>query len=212
MDITWFGHSCFRIKGKDVVIVTDPCSPDTGYMLPKMQADMVTISHPHPGHAYLEAMQEGYKAIKGPGEYEIKDAYVTGIPSYHDAEQGTKSGKNTIYIFEIEGVTLCHLGDLGHTLSPEITGELGNINVLFIPIGGGATIAANVAADLVRNINPGFVVPMTYKTAAEKSELDFPEKFLKELGIKELEVQPKLVVTRTNIPAVTQTVLLDYPH
>jgi L-ascorbate metabolism protein UlaG (beta-lactamase superfamily) len=112
----------------------------------------------------------------------------------------------------MEGVTLCHLGDLGHTLTPEVTGELGNINVLFVPVGGNPTIAASAAADLVRNLNPGYVVPMNYKTAAEKNEIDFPEKFLKELGIKELPVQPKLVVTRTSIPAVTQIVLLDYPH
>jgi len=212
MEITWFGHSCFRIKGKDIVILTDPCSPETGYTLVKTQADMVTISHAHPGHAYLEAVQEGYKVIKGPGEYEIKDTYVTGIPSYHDAEQGKKNGKNTVYVFEIEGVTLCHLGDLGHPLSPEFTGELGNINVLFLPVGGNSTIAVTAATDLVRNLNPGYVVPMHYKTASEKAELDFPEKFLKELGIKELVPQPKLVVTRTSIPASTQVVLLDYPH
>lgn len=212
MDITWLGHSCFRIKGKEVVVVTDPCSPDTGYTLSKVQADLVTISHDHPGHAYLEGIQEGYKAIKGPGEYEVKDVYVTGMPSYHDAEKGKTSGKNTIYIIEMEGVTLCHLGDLGHTLSPEVIGEIGNINVLFIPVGGSPTISASAAADLVRNLNPGYAVPMCYKTAVEKNEIDFPEKFLKELGLKDLAVQPKLVVTRTNIPASTQVVLLDYPH
>jgi L-ascorbate metabolism protein UlaG (beta-lactamase superfamily) len=212
MDITWLGHSCFRIKGKDCVVLTDPCSPETGYTMAKVQADMVTISHAHPGHSYLDALQEGYKAIKGPGEYEIKDTYVTGIAAYHDAEQGKKNGKNTVYVIEIEGVTLCHLGDLGHPLSPEFTGELGNINVLFLPVGGHSTIAAPVAADLVRNLNPGYVVPMHYKTGNEKGDLDFPEKFLKELGIKELAVQPKLTVTRTNIPASTQVVLLDFPH
>jgi L-ascorbate metabolism protein UlaG (beta-lactamase superfamily) len=212
MEITWLGHACFRIKGKEVVVVTDPCSPDTGYTMAKTQADMVTISHAHPHHSYLEAIQEGYKVIKGPGEYEIKDVYVTGIPSYHDVEQGKKKGKNTIFVIEIEGVTLCHLGDLGHALSPEMIGELGSINVLFIPVGGINTIAGSVAADLVRNLNPGYVVPMHYKTGAETAELEFPERFLKELGIKDLAVQPKLVVTRTSIPAVTQVVMLDYPH
>ena len=208
MEITWFGHSCFRIKGKEALIVTDPCSPDTGYVLPKMQTDLVTISHDHPGHNYLATLQDGYKLIKGPGEYEIKDIYITGIATSHGSEQS----KNTVYIIEFEGVTLCHLGDLGQPLSPEVSGELGNINVLFVPVGGGTTLSASAAADLVRNLNPGFVVPMNYKTATETAEVDFPEKFLKELGIKELPMQPKLVVTRTNLSATMHVVLLDYAH
>lgn len=212
MEITWFGHSCFRIKGKEVIVLTDPCPLSTGYSLGKVQADIITVSHAHPGHAYLETLQEEARIIKGPGEYEIKDTYVTGTATFHDDAQGKKLGKNTVYVIEMEGVTLCHLGDLGHSLSPEVTGELGNINVLFVPVGGHSTIGASLAADLVRNLNPGFVVPMHYKTADEKGELDFPEKFLKELGHKELATQPKLVVTRTNIPSSTQVALLDYPH
>lgn len=211
MEIIWLGHSCFKIKGKEAVIVTDPCSPDTGYTLPKMQADLVTISHDYPGHNYLEALQDGHRVIKGPGEYEVKDVYVTGIAASQNKGQ-SKSGKNTVYVIEIEGVALCHLGDLEQPLSPEVIGELGNINVLFVPVGGRDTLSASAAADLVRNLNPGFVVPMNYKTAAETAEVDFPEKFLKELGIKELALQPRLVVTRTNMPATTQVVLLDYPH
>jgi L-ascorbate metabolism protein UlaG (beta-lactamase superfamily) len=212
MEITWFGHSCFRIKGKEAVVLMDPCGPSTGYTLGKVQADMVTISHEHTGHAYLDTLQEGYRAIKGPGEYEIKDTYITGIPSFHDDVGGKKLGKNTVYVVEMEGVTLCHLGDLGHSLSPEVIGELGNINVIFVPVGANSTIGAVAAADLVRNLNPGFVVPMHYRTADEKGELELPEKFFKELGYKELTTQPKLVVTRTNIPATTQVVVLDYPH
>jgi len=212
MEITWLGHSCFRIKGKEAVVLTDPCADSTGYSIGKVQADIVTISHAHPGHSFLDTLQEGYRAIKGPGEYEIKDTYITGTPSFHDDDHGKKSGKNTVYVIEMEGVTLCHVGDLGHSLSPEVTGELGNINVLFVPVGGHSTIGASAAADLVRNLNPGFVIPMHYKTADEKAELEFAERFLKELGIKDLATQPKLVVTRTNIPASTQVVLLDYPH
>jgi len=212
MEITWLGHSCFRLKGKEVTVLTDPCPESTGYSMGKAQADMLTISHAHPGHAFLDTLQAGYRAIKGPGEYEIKDTFVTGISSFHDDAQGKKSGKNTIYVIEMEGLVLCHLGDLGHALSPEVTGELGTINVLFVPVGGQSTIGATAAADLVRNLNPGYVIPMHYKTAAEKADLEFPERFLKEMGIKELAAQPKLIVTRTSIPAATQVVLLDYPH
>jgi L-ascorbate metabolism protein UlaG (beta-lactamase superfamily) len=212
MEITWFGHSCFRIKGKEAIVLMDPCGPDSGYSLGKVQADMVTVSNSHPGHSYIETLQEGYRLIKGPGEYEMKDIYITGIPAFHDDEKGKKLGKNTVYVIEMEGITLCHLGDLGHSLTPEVTGEIGNINVLFIPVGGHSTIGGTAAADMVRNLNPGFVVPMHYKTADEKDDLEFPEKFLKELGLKELAVQPKLIVTRTNIPAATQVIMLDYPH
>jgi L-ascorbate metabolism protein UlaG (beta-lactamase superfamily) len=212
MEITWFGHSCFRIKGKEAIVLMDPCGPDSGYSLGKVQADMVTVSNSHPGHSYLETLQEGYRLIKGPGEYEMKDIYITGIPAFHDDEKGKKLGKNTVYVIEMEGITLCHLGDLGHSLTPEVTGEIGNINVLFIPVGGHSTIGGTAAADMVRNLNPGFVVPMHYKTADEKDDLEFPEKFLKELGLKELAAQPKLIVTRTNIPAATQVIMLDYPH
>jgi L-ascorbate metabolism protein UlaG (beta-lactamase superfamily) len=212
MEITWLGHSCFRIKGKEVSLLMDPCAPETGYAIGKVQADIVTLSNMHPGHSYLSESITAGRVIKGPGEYEIKDTYITGIHSFHDDAQGQKLGKNTMYVVEMEGVTLCHLGDLGHSLTPEVSGDLGNINVLFIPVGGHSTINAALAADLVRNLNPGYVIPMHYKTADEKADLDFPEKFLKELGIKELVSQPKLVVTRTNIPATTQVVLLDYPH
>jgi len=212
MEITWFGHSCFRIKGKEAVVLIDPCPDTTGYSLGKIQADIVAISHAHPGHSYIDTLQEGYRAIKGPGEYEIKDTYITGIPTFHDDTGGKKSGKNTVYVIEMEGVTLCHLGDLGHALSPEVTGELGSINVLFVPVGGHSTIGAQAAADLVRNVNPGIAIAMHYKTADEKADLEFPERFLKELGIKELASLPKFAVTRTSIPATTQVVLLDYPH
>lgn len=211
MEINWLGHSCFRIKGKAAVILTDPFSAETGYVPGKVQADIVTVSHAHPGHSDTGFLQGEYHVIQGPGEYEIKDTYITGIATYHDDAEGAKKGKNTVYVIEMEGVTFCHLGDLGQSLSPEITGELGNINVLFIPVGGHSTIGASAAADLLRNLNPGFALPMHYKTAVEKADLDFPEKFLKELGIKELSIQPKLIVTRTNIPSNTQVILLEYP-
>ncbi len=114
MEITWLGHSCFRIKGKEAVIITDPCPPATGYSPGKLQADIVTISHADPGHSAADTVQGAVRVIKGPGEYEIKGTYITGLPTYHDDAKGEKKGKNTIYVIEFEGVTLCHLGDLGH--------------------------------------------------------------------------------------------------
>jgi L-ascorbate metabolism protein UlaG (beta-lactamase superfamily) len=127
LDITWLGHSCFRIKGKEAVVITDPCHPSSGYPLGKLRADIVTLSHFHPGHSYLEAVEGEFKQIKGPGEYEIKGVFITGIATFHDNSQGSERGKNNVFLLEIDGVTLCHLGDIGHLLSSDIEGMMGDI-------------------------------------------------------------------------------------
>ncbi len=210
MDITWLGYSCFRIKGKEVTVITDPYPPGMGYSLGRPQANIVTVSHLHPGHSYTQAVSGEYKVIKGPGEYELKTTYITGIASWHDNEQGQKLGKNTIYVVEMDSVTLCHLGDLGHQLSAEIVEDVGDIDVLFLPVGGVTTIGGATAAEIVRRLSPKIAIPMHYKTSTLKKDLEPIDKFLKEMGIKEIASQPKLSVTRTNLPASTQVIVLDY--
>lgn len=210
MDITWLGHSCFRIKGKEVTVVTDPCGPDTGYSFSKIKADIVTVSHSHPGHSYLEAIEGDFKAIKSPGEYELKNVFITGIGTFHDENEGSEKGKNTIYAIEVEGVTFCHLGDIGHLPATKIEEELGEIGVLFIPVGGVSTIDGAKAATFVRSLSPKIVIPMHYKTPKTTRDLETTEKFLKNLGSKEIEPQSKLTVNKTNLPLSTQIVLLEY--
>ena len=210
MDISWLGHSCFRIRGSHTTIITDPYSPDLGYSLGKPTASIVTVSHQHPGHSYSQGIDGEPKLVKGPGEYEIGGVLIIGMATFHDGEKGKKRGKNTVYIIEVDEMSVCHLGDLGHVLTTEQVEEIENVDVLLLPVGGVSTINAPMAAEVVRQLEPKVVVPMHYKTEALKRELEPVDSFLKEMGIKEVSSQPKLPLTRANLPANTQVFLLDY--
>ena len=210
MDITWLGHSCFRIKGSHATVITDPYSPDLGYSLGKPTAHIVTVSHQHPGHSYVQGIGGQPKLVKGPGEYEISGVLISGIATFHDGERGKKRGKNTVYLMEIDEISVCHLGDLGHVLTGEQVEEIDNVDVLLLPVGGVSTINAPMAAEVVRQLEPKAVIPMHYKTPALSWELEPVERFLKEIGAKEVNSQPKLSLTKSNLPASSQVILLDY--
>lgn len=209
MEITWLGHSCFRIKGKEVTLVTDPFGESIGYSLGMLAANIVTLSHNHPGHSYAEGIEGSPKVICRSGEYEIGGVFVTGVSTFHDTERGKSLGKNIIYLIEIDDVRLCHLGDLGHVPSPRQIEDLGNIEVLFVPVGGVSTIDAKIAAEVVRFINPKIIIPMHYKTEVV-DWLEPLDKFIKEMGLREVAPQPKLSITRASLPIETQVILLDY--
>ena len=212
MEITWLGHSCFKIKGSQATVITDPYSPELGYRLGRFNARIVTVSHEHPGHCYVQGIGGQPKVVKGPGEYEISGVLIIGIATFHDGEGGKKRGKNTVYLMEIDEVSVCHLGDLGHVLNPEQVEEIDNVDVLLLPVGGVSTINASKAAEVVRQLEPKAVIPMHYKTPALKRELEPVEQFLKEIGAKQVEPLPKLSITKSNLPPSTQVFLLDYPH
>jgi L-ascorbate metabolism protein UlaG (beta-lactamase superfamily) len=210
MDITWLGHSCFRIKGSRATIVTDPYSKELGYSLGKPTARIVTVSHDHAGHSYIEGVGGQPKVVSRPGEYEISDVLIIGIATFHDREGGKKRGKNVVYLMEIDEVAVCHLGDLGHVLTSEQIEDIGNVDVLLLPVGGVSTLNAPMAAEVVRQLEPKVVIPMHYKTPALKWELEPVDRFLKEIGAKQVSSQPKLSVTKSNLPAGSQVFLLDY--
>ena len=210
MEISWLGHSCFRIKGRQVTVITDPYPPDLGYSLGKPTAQIVTVSHQHPSHSYVQAIGGGPKLVTGPGEYEINGVLITGIATFHDMERGQKKGKNTVYLIELDEVSVCHLGDLGHVLTAEQVEELGNVDVLLLPVGGVSTINAPLAAEVVRQLEPKAVVPMHYRTEASSRELEPVDRFLKEIGVKEIGSQPKLTLTHSSLPASTQVFVLNY--
>jgi L-ascorbate metabolism protein UlaG (beta-lactamase superfamily) len=212
MDITWLGHSCFRIKGSRATIITDPYSPGLGYSLGKPTARIVTVSHEHPGHSYIEGVGGQPRVVSRPGEYEISDVLIIGIATFHDGEGGKKRGKNTVFLMEIDEVAVCHLGDLGHVLTSEQIEDIGNVDVLMLPVGGVSTINAPMAAEVVRQLEPKVVIPMHYKTPVLKRELEAVDRFLKEIGAKQVASQPKLSVSKSNLPASSQVFLLDYPH
>jgi len=210
MDISWLGHSCFRIKGSNATVITDPYPPDLGYSLGKPTARIVTVSHQHPGHAYIQGIAGEPKIITGPGEYEISGVLIIGMATFHDTEGGRMRGSNTVYLMEVDEVSVCHLGDLGQVLTAGQVEELENVDVLLLPVGGVSTINAPLAAKVVRQLEPKVVIPMHYKTQVLKRELEPLERFLKEIGVKQLNPQPKLSLTRSSLPDNTQVFLLDY--
>ncbi|MGA2670077.1 MAG: MBL fold metallo-hydrolase, partial [Dehalococcoidia bacterium] len=134
----------------------------------------------------------------------------TGIASFHDDNKGAVRGKNTIYIIEIDGITLCHLGDLGHTLDSHLIEEIGDIGILFLPVGEVSTIPVDTAVEIVRQLEPAIVIPMHYKTKAFTGKLSPVDKFLDNMRIRELEAKPKLSITSSSLPSSTQTVVLNH--
>ncbi len=210
METTWLGHSCFKLRDKQATLITDPYSPELGYSLGKQTADVVTISHQHPGHSFIEGIGGNPKAVTGPGEYEIKNILIIGVATFHDNNRGSTRGKNTIYLIEMDEVSICHLGDLGHVLTDEQVEELGNVDVLLLPVGGVSTVNAPVASEIVRQLEPKIVIPMHYKTPAINRQLEPVDSFLKEIGAHDINPQAKLSITKSGLPLSTQIVLLEY--
>ena len=210
MEITWLGHSCFRVKGKERTLITDPYQEEIGYSWATPAANIVTVSHSHPGHSNSAGVNGGPRVINRPGEYEVGGVFVIGLANYHDSEQGASRGKNISYLFVIDDIKLCHLGDIGHVPSARQVEEFSEVDILIIPVGGISTIDGKAAADIAKLLNPKIVVPMHYRTEAMQDNLETPERFLKEMGVKVAEPQPKLSITRSHLPHEVQVVLLDY--
>src|SRR6266571_2038620 len=217
MEISWLGHSCFQLRGKNITLITDPFSPQTGLpqgeplQLGKVNASIVTISHNHPGHNYVQGVGGNPRVVRGPGEYEISDVLITGVASYHDNKRGQELGRNTIYVIHIDDLVICHLGDLGHTLQEEQLEEVADADILLIPIGGHNTINATQAAEVISQVEPHIVIPMHYRTSVleeKRDALDPLDKFCREMGVDMMNTQPKLIVTRNNLPAEMQVVIL----
>jgi L-ascorbate metabolism protein UlaG (beta-lactamase superfamily) len=198
LDVTWLGHGCFRLRGKNAAAVTDPYPPTIGLRLARQEADLVTISHAHDNHSYTQGVREAYE-INGPGEYEVAGVSVIGFPTYHDAEKGAKHGRNTVFLIEIDDVRVCHLGDLGHVLDDTDAETVSSVDVLLVPVGGRSVISAVEAAEIVRQLEPRFVVPMHYAIPGLKVQLDGVERFLKEMAVTAAEPQPKLSVQATSV-------------
>ena len=213
MEISWLGHSCFQVRGKNVTLITDPFPPQLGYSLGKVNAPIVTISHDHAGHNYVQGVGGNPRVVRGPGEYEISDVLITGVASYHDGKRGQELGRNTIYVIHMDDVVICHLGDLGHTLQEEQLEEVADADVLLIPIGGHHTLNATQAAEVISQVEPRIIIPMHYHTSAlegKRDTLDPLDKFCREMGVEVINAQPKLVVTRSNLPTEPQVVILSH--
>ena len=178
MKVKWLGHSAFLLTSDSGTrVLTDPYKSGSydgavGYKPITESADVVTASHQHDDHYCLEGLPEGYECITGAGEHEAKGLTITGVKSYHDTSKGRERGSNIIFIFEMDGLRVCHLGDLGHTLSDEEVGTIGKVDVLLIPVGGFYTIGPKEAVDVMKALSPAVTIPMHYKTES----LGFPIK------------------------------------
>lgn len=215
VDITWYGQACFRVKGKNASLVVDPFdSQFTGLKAPKLDANIVCITHNHKDHNEVGQVVgvDGQKpfAIYGPGEYEISGININGVASFHDDKDGAERGKNTIYQVTIDDITIVHLGDLGQKkLSQSQIETLSGCDVLLIPVGGVFTIEAKDAPDIITSLEPKIVVPMHYKVEGLKFELAAVGEFLKQMGKENVEKVSKLSVSRERLPEELEVVVLE---
>lgn len=217
MTITWYGQSCFQIttnqgRNNHVSIVIDPFSEEIGLKVPKLQADIVLATHEHRDHNNIKAVSGEPFLIKGPGEYEVKEVFIQGIPAFHDNSQGKDRGGITIYTLELEEMKLCHLGDLGQNeLSVEQLDKINGVDILMLPIGGTYTISAKEALKIMSQIEPKITIPMHYQIPKLKIKLDGIDEFLKTTGIKSIEPLPKLSIKEKDLPQEESKIIVLNP-
>lgn len=215
MEITWYGHSCFRLMERNyATVVTDPFdSKVTGYESLKLKGDIVTISHDAPGHNNSDAVKGATHVLTGAGEFEIGGVFITAVQTDGGTtgkKKGSNGTRNTLYVFDYDGITVAHLGDLQQIPSQGEIEALGTVNVALVPVGAGGSLNAAKAAEVISLLEPNLVIPMHYATADTKLNLDSLNKFLKEMGLSKQEAQPSLKVSRSGLPEETHVVVLDY--
>jgi L-ascorbate metabolism protein UlaG (beta-lactamase superfamily) len=215
MEIIWHGHSFFEIKSKEnknqIRIVIDPFSKEVGLRVPRVEADILLISHDHYDHNNKSAVSGNYFLVDSAGEYEVKGVFVKAIKSFHDNVEGKERGENLIFVIESENLRVCHLGDLGQKeLSEKQIEEIGRVDVLLIPVGGVYTISAKESVKILEQLEPKIAVPMHYNLPKLKIKLDSLEKFLKLLGIKSLSPEKKLSIKKEDLlQQETKIILLE---
>jgi L-ascorbate metabolism protein UlaG (beta-lactamase superfamily) len=216
MEITWYGHSCFRLTERGLAtVVTDPYDhKQVGYEPLKLKADIVTISHDTAGHNHLSAVKGESHVIDGPGEYEIGGVFVTGIYSNGHTKKNADEPRNTLFLFDFNGVTVLHLGDLNRVPTQTEVEDFGPIHVALVPVGAGGGLNAIKATEVISLLEPNIVIPMHYATpasAATPLPLEPLSKFLKEMGLTHVETVPSLKIQNAStLPEETKVVVLDY--
>lgn len=213
MEITWYGHSCFRLTERGLAtVVADPFDHETvGYEALKLRADIVTVSHDAPGHNFVSAVKGASHIIRGPGEYEIGGVFITGVQTDGQGKKNDDRPRNTLYVFDFDGLTIAHLGDLRQVPPQADIEALGTVHIALVPVGAGGALNAAKAAEVVSLLEPNIVIPMHYATPASKLELDSLNKFLKEMGLGEPVRQASFVVKRVSeLPEETRLIVLDY--
>lgn len=211
MEITWYGHSCFRLIERGLsAIVCDPFDSDTvGYQPLKLRADIVTVSHQTPGHNFVSAVKGAAQVISGPGEFEIGGVFITGVQTDWSAKKNAELLRNTLYVFDYNGLNIAHLGDLRQPPTQAEVEALGAVHIALLPVGGGNALNAAKAAEVISLLEPNIVIPMHYGHPASKASLDPLAKFAKEIGLTPPTPLPLLKVSRSNLPEETKIILLE---
>ncbi len=215
MEITWYGHSCFRLVERGMAaVVMDPFdNRQVGYEALKLRADIVTVSHDSPGHNFTQAVKGDPRLITGPGEYEIGGVFITGVQTNGHVKKESEEPRNTLYVFDFNGLTIAHLGDMSRVPTQTEVEALGNVNVALVPVGSGGGLNAAKAAEVINLLEPNIVIPMHYATKASTAKLDPLGKFLKEMGLAELESLPSLKIANAkSLPGETRVMVLDYQN
>lgn len=216
LQINYLGQSCFSLKGKEGIVITDPYDPKIGMTMPKVSADVVTVSHQHPDHNAISRVTPTVRRdkpfiIDAPGEYEVAGISVFGYPTFHDDKKGAERGPNIMYAIHLDGLVVVHLGDLGHELDEKTLEKLEKVDVLLIPVGGKFTIDAKTAVDVIREIEPSYVIPMHYKTEQHThemfSDLGTVEDFMKAYGVTK-EPVGSFSISSSTLPEETELVVM----
>ena len=180
MKTRWFGHSCFYLTSKSGTrILTDPFAESVGYKVPDVEADIVTVSHNHYDHNNIQATKGKFEVFNKEGLYEHKDIQIKGTGMFHDDVNGKKRGANIVFKIKVDGISICHLGDLGHIPDESMVSEIGQVDILLIPVGGTFTIDSSQAKRVVELLKPEVIIPMHYKTPELSFELATVEEFTK---------------------------------
>ncbi|MDO5518075.1 MAG: MBL fold metallo-hydrolase [Clostridium sp.] len=212
MQIIWYGHSCFLIKTRNGKrILMDPFDNSLGYRNDFPKCDIITMSHHHSAHSYLNNINYDTKIINVCDSFNLNSIKITGIETFHDDCSGLKRGSNIVFLFNIDGLSLCHLGDLGHIPSCSILNKLKNLDVLFIPIGGNFTIDGNKAYKICSLIKPKFIIPMHYKTNTLRMNLDDCKNFLIKMPLIEKLQTNTLQIDYISDKTLLKTLLLKCP-
>lgn len=205
MEISWYGLSCFRLTERGfATVVTDPYGDTLGLPPLKLKADVVSISHDAPGHNYVEGVKGHAHTLIGPGEYEIGNVFIIAIAT----DQEKDDSSNVLYLFDYEGLTIAHLGDMRKVPTQAQIEALEQVHVLLVPVGGGNSLNAAQASEIVSMLEPNIVIPMHYQVDGLELELDSVERFLKEMGITEVKTENSLKISASNLPEETQVILL----
>ena len=212
MEITWYGLSCFRLTERGLAtVVTDPYDPKVvGFGTARLRGDIVTVSHDAAGHNNVSAVKGASRILTGPGEFEIGGVFITGVQTNGYTHRNPEELRNTLFVFDYDGVNVAHLGDLSRVPSQTEVEALGTVHVALVPVGGGSGLNAAKAAEVVALLEPGIVIPMHYSLPGSALKLASLNKFLKEMGLAEMEAQASLKVSRSTVPEETRVVVLDF--